>query len=283
MIEIRTLEGVSPEQLADTFNRAFTGYFVPIQMTEALVRDKMLSEQTRLAYSAGAFYGSQLVGMLLQGKGHYDGADCAYNGGTGVFPEFRGQNLTARMYEFLLPRLQESGVQKCLLEVITENAQAIHVYQKIGFKINRQFDCFRGLVNAPKQAISSAYYVRVNPHELPWHIFSNFGNALPSWPYTLEAAQRILHLLSSVTIYQENECIAFGLINKSTGRIFQFGVHPDHRRKGIGYHLFHQLSQLTTRGLSILNIDSTDQATILFLRHIGFEKYIGQYEMQWEL
>ncbi len=280
MIEFRPLQNVSLLQLADTFNRAFTGYFVPIQMTEALLREKMQAEQSNLAYSAGAFYDSQLIGMLLQGVGLYNGVQCAYNGGTGVFSEFRGQQITRRMYAFLEPLLKEAGVKKCLLEVIVENEAAIKAYQSSGFQIKRTFDCFRGTVKPLSRKGPKSLHLVVAPALFPWQSVTSFNNFLPSWPYTLDAAQRIFNRLSPVVAYLDEQCVGFGLINPHTGRIFQFGVHSNFRSQGIGYEIFHKMAQLTNRGLSILNIDCTDQATIQFLLNIGFEKYIGQYEME---
>ncbi len=283
MIECRTLEGVSLAQLADTFNRAFSGYFVPIQMTEASLRDKMQAEQTNLTFSAGAFYDSQLVGILLQGIGYYHGNYCAYNGGTGVFSEFRGQGITQQMYAFLEPRLKKEGITKNLLEVITDNEAAIRAYQKAGFTITRTLDCFRGMVKDLSREAPKTLRLVVDPIEFPWSSVERFGNFLPSWPYTLSAAQRSFPHLTSVVGFEGHDCVAFGLINTDTGRVYQFGVDPGHRKSGIGYQVFHRMSQLSSRGLSILNIDRADQETIDFLMNVGLEKYISQYEMEREL
>jgi RimJ/RimL family protein N-acetyltransferase len=48
------------------------------------------------------------------------------------------------MLSVAIKELQEQGVQKYILEVITDNQPALSVYQKAGFQIVRNYQCFQG-------------------------------------------------------------------------------------------------------------------------------------------
>src|SRR6478672_6297058 len=157
-MQIKTLEGVPVAVIADTFNAAFADYLVSIQLTEQALRDKMRAENTTPECSAGVFENGRLVGFILIGIG--DGI--AYNGGTGVIPEFRGQNLTQKMYEYLFTLLAAKGIGNHLLEVITENGRAIPIYQKIGFEIKRTVSCFKGKINRTPTENNNIFAIELN-------------------------------------------------------------------------------------------------------------------------
>ena len=58
----------------------------------------------------------------------------------------------------------------------------------------------------------------------------------------------------------------------------QFAVHPAFRRQGIGHLLFKKMGELDNPNLSILNVEDNDLATNTFLRSIGFQIFIQQFE-----
>jgi ribosomal protein S18 acetylase RimI-like enzyme len=181
-MEIKTLESVPVAEIADTFNLAFSDYLIPISLTENDLRTKMASENTIPEYSAGVFSEERLVGFILMGIDN----NVAYNGGTGVIPEFRGQNLTKKMYDFLLPKLAQKGIASHLLEVITENVKAIPVYQKIGFEIARTVSCFKGKVTTPKQGIAE-----IRPIDFPEeNEVGDFRDFTPTYQNTSKAIMR---------------------------------------------------------------------------------------------
>ena len=141
---IKTLERISLEQLSEAFNKAFTKYFVPIRMTPDILREKMHNDRVSLALSAGAFEGNELGGFVLHGYDELDGQMQAYNAATGVLPQYRGNRLTGKLYEFILPILKEQKVERCVLEVIDQNAPAIRTYESMGFSLTRELPCFKG-------------------------------------------------------------------------------------------------------------------------------------------
>lgn len=275
-MQIQTLKAVSLQILANTFTAAFADYFVKIEMTVPALQFKMRQEQIDLNLSAGVFDQGQLVGFILNGIGVVDGRKEAYNGGTGVLPAYRGNRLTQKMYQFLMPLFKSAGITACRLEVIDRNKSAIKVYEAIGFKIVRDFDCQKGVVNPNFELPDTQIYPLTNP---PWSILPGFWNAAPSWSFSIEANKRIQGELKMLGAYDENQLVGYAFFLSKIGRVTQFGVHPDYRRRKIGKLLFAKLGQVGNPKMTIINIDKTDKGTLSFLQKIGFSSYIGQFEM----
>ena len=279
---IKTLEGISLDQIVATFNKAFSEYFVPVHLTKDSLIQKMAAENIRLKYSAGAFDDENLVGFMLCGLDTIGTEQISYNGGTGVLSEFRGNNLTSKMYAFLFDLYKELGVTRALLEVIDKNEPAIKAYEKVGFKTLRTFDCVKGKINLKKEDTTLNILPRQINHP-DWELFTTFWDWQPSWSHATPAVQRLGGTAKILGLFIEETLIAYGILKIQSGRILQFAVHPEYRSKGLGKLLFYYLSKLGNPNLSIINIDKVDTNTISFLNHIGFHSYIGQFEMSCEI
>ena len=116
-----------------------------------------------------------------------------------------------------------------------------------------------------------------------WQLLSEFWSWKPSWPSSIAAVQRAGGQLQILGLYDVETLLAYGIINLESGRITQFAVHPAYRNQGLGKLLFYYLSKLGNPKLSIINIDKSDKTSIDFLKHIGFDSYIGQFEMGLQL
>lgn len=267
--QFSTLENLKATELLKVFNTAFTDYFVKIELNEKSLAEKILTENIVLAKSVGAFFGGKLVGFILLGIEN----GIAYNGGTGVLPKFRGNNLTSRMYDFIFPKLKVEGINIQRLEVVSENFPAIKTYEKIGFKKVRTLVCFKGKIAVSK--INQDIKIKVLD-EIDLQLFPTFWNSQPSWQNSLSAVRRAKNLHKIIGAFYENKLVGY-LIYTETGRIKQFAVHKDFRHLGIGQTLFHQLNYKET---VITNIDKDDTETISFLKKIGLNLFLEQFEME---
>ena len=272
------LDKISLDEIVNVFNRAFADYAIRVKISKSQLEQRIKAENIDLGYSVGAFSGGRLVGFVLHAFDYLRGDKVLYNGGTGVLPEFRGNGITEQMYAFVMPRLHADGITKCYLEVIDTNNKAIHVYMKIGFQINRDLSCYRGIVY--HQPTSGSKSFRVGLLEKPdWFLFPTFWNASPTWQNSMPAIQRADDLYQTLGLYHDRELIGYGMINAKTGRVPQFGIHPEFRRRGLGRMLFGYLCRMGNSNLSIINVDASDDATHHFLEEIGMKKFVGQYEM----
>ncbi len=272
----RTLQGTSLAVLTTAFNRAFSDYMVPLQMTEAQLQHKMASDGVRLDLSAGAFKGDELIGFILHGFDVVEGKPQAYNAGTGVLPEHRGQKITSHLYEFIVPELKNAQIQQIQLEVIHGNVPAIKTYEAIGFEVTRQLDCYKGyLTNEPVAGADIRGLVSYD-----WTLMKSFWDWQPSWQNSISAVENVQRSNISLGAWHGDHLLAYLIYNPVSNRIQQFAVHPAHRRKGIGAALFYHVAQQAGKELVLINIDHNSGETASFLQRLGLQKFVGQYEMR---
>lgn len=278
---IQQINQIGISALHKTFNKAFSDYVLPMHVTVQQLAENMRRDGIDFRYSAGAFEEGRLVGFILNSLEDWNGVKTAYNGGTGVVPDFRGQRLTHRMYEYLLPHFQEAGVQQCLLEVIAINQIALRTYQAIGFEHNRALNCYKA--NLKDLAVlpanrESAFQVREMPAP-DWELVRRFWDYQPSWQYSIQSVERLSGKIYFLGAFEEEELLGYAAITPHSNRIAQFAVSPEHRGMGIGRALFSQIVRQASGPLVVINVDQSNTETNQFLRDMGFSCFIKQIEM----
>lgn len=277
----RTLEKLPVTELHRVFLDAFSDYLVPIRFTLAQLKLKLLRDGYRPSYSAGMFEQENPVGYILNGIDSRSEKLCAYNSGTGIVPACRGNRGTRRMYEFLLPLLQQQGVEICLLDVIIGNDPAIRSYSAIGFEVVREFICYAGCVEAPPRELPDlSWDWQAKPD---WERWQGFWTWRPSWQNDLPAVRRIESSHEFVTLCLGETLVAYAAFVPAEGYLSQFAVHPQYRNQGIGKTLFGKLCQRCGNALKLTNVDQSDEATNSFLYALGMRETVRQYEMEWHV
>jgi ribosomal protein S18 acetylase RimI-like enzyme len=275
-MRIDFLKNIPLETVCEAFNRGFEHYFMPVDSTTEELADRMKRDDLSLELSTGAFEGEKLVGLMLQGGRQREGRKTLYNGGTGVAMAARGQGLTLRQYDFMLPKIRELGFTHLQLEVIRENAPAIHVYRKVGFEITRELDCFVGYVNefSPPSGI-----IIKEEKAASWQPNPAWQDFIPSWQHSNTSLQNIWTDILMFTAHQGEQKVGY-LVSQPNGRVIQFAVDPDHRRKGIGKALFSALQKRTSKMLNVINVERMEQPLDMFFINLGLNPGFYQFEMQ---
>jgi ribosomal protein S18 acetylase RimI-like enzyme len=278
-MEFRTLEHTSVADITTAFNEAFSDYIIRLQLTEESLTSKMKSENIVLSYSAGAFEEDKLVGFILHGYDVINGEKTIYNAGTGVIPSFRGRSITSSLYEYSLPLLQKENIHTHLLEVIDTNVPAIKVYEKTGFKTLRNLSAFKSTTT-----ITSDTNLSIKAIDDINGAATEFMSVRPAWQNSLASIQRNREGHQLLGVFQDDQLVAYAAYVSSTGRVKQCAVHPQYRRNGIGKALFSYMMQNSAAGeLVLINMDEAYQPGIAFLKALGFQKFLGQFEMKLEL
>lgn len=265
-----------------TFLDAFADYYVSMQMSQAQFAAHLAHEGVRLDLSVGAFVGRQMVGLLLNGIDTWQGELTAYDAGTGVIPEYRGQGTAGGMFRFAIPKLRAHGVSRCLLEVIQANEAALTVYRKQGFTVTRSLECVR---LDPETAISAPVQrsaIRLERVATPdWTHWQSFWDWRPAWQNSRGTIERSGQEFQFLAAYSERRCAGYVVFSPASGRIAQWGVDRAFRRRGLGSALFAAVREAvdSSRPLSIINIDGEATETLTFLHNMGFFHTISQYEM----
>lgn len=271
-VTLKALSGQSPAQLAQALNTAFQDYAVPISITKEAMTDKMEGESVDLSRSIGAYANGELVGFIQHGvRGdHY------YNATTGVFPSFRGQQLTERMYAWFLERFSPKSMQ---LEVLINNDRALKVYRSVGFAPVREVLGFK--TPLPMRYNRCGMFT-LQPLSSVETINTDWWDSQPTWGYNMDSIRIAWPKLLKLGAYKDGQCLGYILYHPNRQRLLSFAVHPDWRRSGIGSQLLVNLQQRVRTPFSIINVDTRAQGFIDFLTAMGCQQYFRQFEMMWE-
>jgi len=188
------------------------------------------------------------------------------------------------MFEMILRRLNEKGIGKFVLEVLQENKPAVRTYKKAGFKVTREFDCFRlDLSKALWAAPPSGGELIIEPVEkklLP--LFEAFADWRPSWECGFSAIDRIPDDVFLYGARRGGEWVGFIAYYPGLNWVMNPVVKPSFRRQGIATRLLARAVQNLPDQIAFvkaINIEHTDQASSAWMNKVGFEVYTRQYEM----
>jgi ribosomal protein S18 acetylase RimI-like enzyme len=274
--------------LYKTFVEAFSDYALDMsQYREETFLNRALKNGVDFDSSVGAYAGDRMIGYTLVGIDRWDGAPAAYDIGTGIVKAHRGKGIARGMFEHALPKLRERGVRKFLLEVLQENERAIKAYERTGFRITREFDCFvlkLGEVAAVEQALKDA-----DIRELDRDRIELFGEALdwqPSWENSFASIIRIPDEILIRGMFISDAPAGILVYYPALTWIMCLAVQRSHRRRGIGTALVRNLLESLSgaiRTVKLVNVPHSDSGMISFLERLGFELYVSQYEMALDL
>ncbi len=278
-MQYQTLEKFPPLLLLETFNQAFSDYINPTPALSEKVFDwKIQRDGTDSSLSVGMFGPEgELWGLILHAPGEWKGKKAVYNGGTGIIPAQRGKKGAIGMYDFILPILKEKGVEGSILECIIGNDVALKLYQKIGFQLERELICYMGKLPQSYFPPENVYWKMLD--QLDWPYLQSFWDCLPSWQNSIHAVDRVSWSYEKLGIFEEGKLVGYGIINPLNGYIPQFGIHPEHRRKGLGKFLFSLLQSRTERQLALINIDKDSPSIPAFAEALELGESLRQHEL----
>lgn len=276
-MKIKTLKGIKEEEILNAFNASFSDYFVPFHLNLKQLQSKMVADSIDLNLSVGVFYNNNLTAFILHGSKKTTTETLIYNGGTGVIPEKRGNGLTKQMYDYILPILKEKGISALFLEVISENIKAIKSYQKAGFKITRNLNCFKGVL---KTLEPNNEFIIKPLKDYNWKLLHSFWDILPTWQNSKETVNTLKNSNFSLGAYAENELIGYIIYNPTSRRLQQIAISKNYRKKKVATTLLYEVSKKYGNSISVINIDSNSKATTCFFETIGLQKFLAQKEMK---
>lgn len=274
---------LSTGALCTLFNSAFSDYVLPMVLTEPVMTLKLTRDGTNLYLSPLALEQGKPVGFILNALGTWQGKRTAYNGGTGVVPEARGQALTAQLYAYVLPFLKAQGVEQCLLEVIQQNTRALGVYSRLGFKVTRSLKCFRGVKANLRWHTHTPQRVNFLKVAFPnWPLYQRFWDVAPSWQHQTASIDRSQGHVQIVEAQVDGRCVGYGIVYPLTGAVAQLAVDKAWRGQGIGQALLQEFLPFTTQpAVSMVNVEDGADSLLQFLQNRNMTETLSQYEMVW--
>ncbi|MFC1936033.1 GNAT family N-acetyltransferase [Chloroflexota bacterium] len=274
--------------LYQTFMEAFADYVQDAShVTETNFTNRAIKNGVDYETSVGAFDQGKMVGFTAVAHDNFCGGYAAFDAFTGIIKPYRGQGLAKAMFEFVVPKLKANGVERFYLEVIQSNEPAVRAYQKAGFTITREFDAFEiHFENAHlDQVADKSVEIRtISKSDLAQ--VADFFDWQPSWENSLASIQRIPDKVLILGAHVQNKLVGFLVYYPLLKWILNLAVQKSYRRQKIGTtllaHLKDQISgQVPTT--KIINVEHTDKQMIEFLKTVGFEFFLNQYEMKLDL
>jgi len=280
MITIKSLSKTSFDDIFIAFQEAFKDYEMQLNKIELQTMLNRRGFEPDLSF--GAFQKNRLVAFTFNGIGRYQGLKTAYDTGTGTLKEYRGQGLATRVFEFSLPILREAKVQQYLLEVLQHNKKAISVYEKLGFKISREFNYFvqdQDKVNLKLKPLDPSY--RIHPVDLDGEeAIAGFWDFTPSWQNDFNAINRKAGDFKMVGTYYKSNLVGYCILEILSGDLTQIAVDKPYRSLGIGSHMLREIIQYNKHpSIKVINTEIECKSITQFLESRSVPLRGKQYEM----
>ncbi|MFZ0368973.1 MAG: GNAT family N-acetyltransferase [Halobacillus sp.] len=135
-MKIKSMLHCSIDDALTAMNEGFQDYAVEIQMTADTFIQTLASKKLSPEYSFVAYDGVKPVGIILNSIQPIDGKLTAYNGGTAVHPDYRGNGVGRELVQMSEDLFKEKEVEVSTLEAISDNTGAIRLYEKYGYSVN---------------------------------------------------------------------------------------------------------------------------------------------------
>ena len=278
--EIRFLNNKDLPQMFEAFSHAFSDYEIPFKISLAEFTKKFVDKLSiDFGLSPAIFHQGKITAFIFTSINYYDGRLTAYNGGTGVLPEYRGRRYVQQLYHHLMPRLQNRMVSHCVLEVLTRNERAIKVYESCGFGKSRYYHCFKLLGRKRFKNYHYPWNIRISTKP-DWKTYTRYFDFLPSFLDTPAMIDQNLKNEKIIEAIIHGEVVGYAIYQKAQGRISHIGVSPNWRGKGIGSSLIDYIYEdATNKDLTMININKEAAGVKDFLTRMGFENQFDQWEM----
>lgn len=284
MYSYNTLENTPIDILHKAFILAFSDYQVEIDISISKFENMLLRRGYNPKISIGTFKEDDLIGFIYNGLRIWNNKKTIYDTGTGVIKEYRKHGITTTMFNNLKKELIKNNVEYYLLEVLKTNTVAFELYKKQGFKVVREFDCFKLYKSSytPIKMYNTENKSTLTEEE--WNDVINFWDIEPSWQNSIDSVKSTIDSFIFSLVKENNKIIGYGIIDKNTGDIPQLAVHNDYRNKGVGKSIITNLIENTKANIiSVINVDGSYAPMKQILSSIGCQNFIGQYEMLLEL
>lgn len=279
MVEIKLLNNIDIALLGQVFNEAFSDYILPMAFTSEQFESKLKSDAVDLNYSIGAFVEGKLVGFILHGVDTVRRKKVAYNSGTGVIANFRGQDLTKKMYAYILEILKLDGFDIAKLECITSNDKALNIYKESGFEIDRKVICYEKS-SIRTFNLSEKYEIRVlDIATIDWSLLASYWDFEPTWQNDQTAIRAQSDNNKILGLYVDNILVAYMIGNVQRGRIYQLAVHHSYRRKGLAKALCNAWQKDFTSEIFALNVPADYIPFQNLIYDLGLRPSVEQFEM----
>ena len=257
------------------FIDAFSLYDPQVRLSLPAFRKKFFGHyQTSLELSGIMTYDGAIAGFILITPGNSSGVKTAWISAAGMRREYWGRGWMKRLLESRISALSKEGYDQIILEALTTNEKAIHIFSSAGFGISRKLIGYSLKGNPPASAGTVEIQV-LNQLSFPLLQHCTAIFSFQEEPdFIRKERKRLLTLIARV----DQQPVGTLVLNPVSGRIRHIFVMPEFRRMGIGRQLIARASSIVP-SLKVINVDGRDRILNEFLIFNGFKKELEQFEM----
>lgn len=277
------LDNTPASHIHQTMLEAFSDYQLDMSYM-TLERFKRRAQLGRVDFSCsvGAFAGSKLIGFTNVGIDNYKGNLSAYDAGTGIIKEFRGQGVAGKMFDFIIPKLKQKGVEKFYLEVLQENKPAIRAYEKTGFKIDREYLCYKTEIEKLKKPNIKLPNIEIKA--IAQHEVKNYGHLFQqenAWESNISAIEHATGDIINLGAFENSKCIGIISFYPTLEWIMVLGTGKGQQGKGVDSLLLNYLTEKIQGLVKLIKMGNLapENPYNEFCLNKGFELYAKQFEM----
>ncbi|QIL74526.1 GNAT family N-acetyltransferase [Hymenobacter sp. HDW8] len=222
----------TPIQVTDAMNRSFEEYMVPMVFTPASFERRFRGEHLDAEASKLWFQGEELVGVVLIARRGWTSRVAAM----GLVREARGKHYGRQMLQAAIEEATARGDRSMLLEVFAANEPARRLYERLGFRNERELFSFRYVPNPKSPPADSRELQEIDPAELARLVLLE-GEPNISWMY---APATLMGVAAPSRAFQLDEK-AYVMLRQDANRTLlqTVLVRPEYRRQGRARELLH--------------------------------------------
>ncbi|KXX66627.1 GNAT family N-acetyltransferase [Flammeovirga sp. SJP92] len=270
-MKVDNLSKVSFGEIIDCFLKAFENYYVKMPTDQEYYRQRWKAAKVDFNLSYGMFDDEKLVGFIIHAVDKRLGLQTAFNTATGVIPAYRGKRIVQSIYDFALRDLRKNGIEKSVLEVITDNERAVRAYQKVGFKICKDYRCYSGKINSNSD--STIEMQKITMEEYHWDQLPN--QQFYSWDFQKETI-----LEGHYTLYEviwEGKSESYFAIDIKKKYLGQFDVFSQDQKAW--ERLFNAIGKVVDE-VKIINVDHRLEDKLNYISFLKLNNIVNQFEME---
>ncbi|MBB6460065.1 GNAT family N-acetyltransferase [Flammeovirga kamogawensis] len=273
-MKILRLNKVPFDELIDCFLLAFKEYHLEIPTDKMYYQKRWSAAKVDYNLSYGMLINGQLVGFIIHAIDNRFGKKTAFNTGTGVIPDFRGNGISKLIYDYAINDLRNHGIEKCILEVIQENKNAIKIYQRSGFKICKEYQCFSGNINIKSR--DEINLKKVSKEDFNWD--NTFNQEFYSWDFQKETI--IERNYDYYYVIHDNQLESYFIYNEENKYVAQFDLLADNNN---AWERLFQGIKLISNNVKIVNVDTRLLEKLEIINKVEIPTTVNQYEMKLEI
>ena len=285
-MKIKKLSQVTLEEAVTAWNKGFEGYIVPIKMDIQAFVNRMASEGLSPEKSIVAFMHGEPCGIIMNGFREINGRKIAWNGGTGIAPQYRGKGLSEAMMSEVLSIYKAENAHTAVLEAIEENERAIKLYKKAGYAITDQLLYLNMKLTHNEMGSLMERHLslkKIYPEQLQ---LLSFYDSDAAWQCQWQSARQGESAVLMSEDGKEEGYILYKRVLDAGGRTDRIIIYQLKFTVGSAYEAMTEsilgqlfLDQDNSIDFTAVNISASNPASQALLK-MGFEKKIGQVMMK---